>query len=263
MTTPALPVSPTLAERLTGAPRLILLDVDGTLAPIAPTPAEAVVPDETKRVVADLAQLPDVHLAIVSGRAAADARRLVGVDGVWFIGNHGFEVVAPSGDFVVDDRVAPFLERMTQAATRLAAIEETVHGAIVEDKRFTLSVHYRMVDRGAVLELRHAVEAVAHELQLRTIDGKEVLELRPPIAVDKGTAVVALARSLGALGRGASVLYIGDDRTDEDAFSALRRAAPRSVTIRVGADGGSATEAEYALRDTAATRELLEWLLAA
>jgi trehalose 6-phosphate phosphatase len=261
MTTPALPVSPTLAKRLAGTPRLILLDVDGTLAPIAPTPSDAAVPDETRRIVAELALQPDVHVAIVTGRAAADAMRMVGVDGVWFVGNHGFEIVTPTGEFVVDDRVGPYLERMTQAATRLSPLGDAVRGVIVEDKRFTMSIHYRLVDRAAVQEVRHSVESVAKDLGLRTVDGKEILELRPPVAVDKGTAVVSLAGSLGALETTASVLYAGDDVTDEDAFRALRRIAPRSVTIRVGADGGVATAAEYSLKDTKATREFLEWLL--
>lgn len=261
MTMPALPITSALAARLSGQPRLVLLDVDGTLAPIAPTPSEAAVPDETLRLVSELAARPSVHVAIVSGRAAGDARRLVDVSGVWFIGNHGFEVVAPSGEFIVDDRVAPFLGRMTQAAARLAPLGQSVRGLFVEDKRFTLSVHYRLVDRGAVPAIRRAVEDVAHDLELRTIEGKELVEVRPPLDVDKGTAVVALAHSLGALGGGASVLYAGDDRTDEDAFRALRRASSRAVTIRVG-DDGAGTDAEYTLRDPAETRELLAWLVA-
>jgi trehalose 6-phosphate phosphatase len=261
MTVPALPVTPSLAARLLGLPRLVLLDVDGTLAPIAPTPNEAVVPDETLRLVVELAKRPNVHVAVVSGRAAGDARRLVDVSGVWFIGNHGIEVVAPSGEFIIDDRVVPFLDRMTQAATRLAPLGASVAGLLVEDKRFTLSVHYRLVERAAVPAIRRAVEAVADDLALRTIDGKELIELRPPLDVDKGTAVVALAKSLGALRPDASVLYAGDDRTDEDAFRALRQASPRAVTIRVGDDGGG-TLAEYSLRDPSDTRELLAWLLA-
>ena len=261
MTTPALPVTSTLAERLSGTPRLILLDVDGTLAPIAPTPGEAVVPDETLRTVAGLAERPNVHVAIVSGRAAGDARRLVDVSGVWYIGNHGFEVVAPSGEFVVDDRVAPFLERLTQAATRLAPLAERVRGLFVEDKRFTLSVHYRLVDRSAVPDVRRTVQTLASELRLRTMDGKEIIEVRPPLDVDKGTAVVALAESLGALRAEASVLYAGDDRTDEDAFRALRTASSRAVTIRVG-DNGAPTSAEFELRDPMAIGELLAWVLA-
>lgn len=258
MTTPALPVTPSLAARLVGTPQLILLDVDGTLAPTAPTPQDAVVPDETLQLVAALAARPRMHVAIVSGRAAGDARRLVDVSDAWFIGNHGFEVVAPSGALVVDGRVAPFLDRLSEAVVRLAPLAESVRGLFVEDKRFTLSVHYRLVDRPAVPQVRRVVEAVAKDVGLRTIDGKEIIELRPPLDVDKGTAVLALSESLGALGPEASVLYAGDDRTDEDAFRALRRASSRAVTIHVGAEH---TEAEFSLRDPADTRELLAWIL--
>ena len=259
MTSPALPVSPQLAGRLAGAPCLVMLDVDGTLAPIAPTPNQAKVPDETLRAIRALSKRPSVYVAIVSGRAAADARRLVDVDDVWFIGNHGFEVVSPSGALLVNERVTPYVERMTEAAGRLAPIGERVRGSFIEDKRFTLSVHYRMVDRSEVPRLRQAALSVAHELGLRTIDGKEIVELRPPLDVDKGTAVVSLAEQLGALDPDASALYAGDDRTDEDAFRALRRVSPRAVTIRVG-DGGAPTDAEFSLLSPHETRLLLEWL---
>src|SRR5437867_8520956 len=82
----ALPITPELAQRLSGSPLVLLLDVDGTLSPIAPRPEHAVVPPETTRVLNDLAALPTVHAAIVSGRSAAYARRLGGVDCVWRIG---------------------------------------------------------------------------------------------------------------------------------------------------------------------------------
>ena len=262
MTTPALPVPRSLAERLTGSPRLILLDVDGTLAPIAPTPDRASVPDETREVVSALARRPGTHVAIVSGRGAADASRLVGVSGLWVIGNHGFEVVEPSGAHVVDPRVAPHLEGIEEAARRLTPYAAAIPGAFVEDKRFTLSVHYRLADRAAIAALRDEVQRVADALALRTMNGKELVEVRPPVAVDKGTASLSLAESLGVPGPTGSVLYAGDDRTDEDAFRALRRASPRTVTIHVGGDEATMTDAEYSLADTSAMHELLVWLLA-
>jgi trehalose 6-phosphate phosphatase len=264
MTTRALPVSSDVAQRLTGDPLLVMLDVDGTLAPIAPTPDAAAVPDDTKRIVAALARCRGVHVALVSGRGAADARRLVGVGHVWVIGNHGIELVSPSGDPVVDERVEPFRERIAGAASRLRSGVAAVPGVLLEDKQLTLAVHYRLADRAVLPRLERVVREVASEYGLRVAGGKEVFELRPPVEIDKGTAVLALAERLGGGQPGSALLFAGDDRTDEDAFRALRERIPRAVTIRVGepvTGDGSATAAEFVIDDTDDVRTLLRWML--
>jgi trehalose-phosphatase len=258
---PALPLTPALGKRLSGQPFLLLLDVDGTLSPIAPRPDEAVVAPETRRIVSELAALPHVYVAVISGRGAHDAARLVGVDGLWTIGNHGFEVVAPGG--VVEPRtdVEPFLERLKAAQERISDAVIRYAGAIVEDKHWTFSVHYRLVDRAVVPQLLEKVLETSREFGLRATRGKQVVEVRPPIDTDKGTAAVALAQRLGVLGGDASILCAGDDSTDEDAFAALRRENARFVTIRVGGEDDPTaveTAAEFSVADTEELRELLE-----
>src|SRR4051812_26460108 len=99
-------------SRLTGRPLLLMLDVDGTLAPIAPRPSLARVPDDTRRVLASLATQPGVSVALVSGRAARDARNIVGVANLWTIGNHGAEVMDPTGHTTVDPGVARYAAAM-------------------------------------------------------------------------------------------------------------------------------------------------------
>lgn len=265
MSAPALPVSPELARRLSGAPAMLLLDVDGTLAPIAPRPDLVIVPDETKRVVAALAARPRTHVAIVSGRSAADARRIVGVEHVWVIGNHGMEIIAPGGEVTVAAEAERWLANVAAAAASLDPLVAEVPGTVLENKRLTLSLHYRLADRAAVPRLSRVISDVAREQGLRITAGKEVLELRPPVDVDKGTAVVALAESLGALAGGATALFAGDDRTDEDAFHLLRVRHAEAVTVRVGehADAdGTPTYAEFVVADPPALRDLLEWILA-
>jgi trehalose 6-phosphate phosphatase len=265
MSEPALPVSAGLARRLGGSPALILLDVDGTLAPIAPTPGAATVPDETKRIVAALARRPGVSVALVSGRSAADARRVVGVGHVWVIGNHGMELDTPDGDAEVDPRIAPYLDAVAAASARLRKAVANVPGVIHEDKRLTLSVHYRLADPGLVPRLRRVVEEIAGEHDLRVTSGKLVLEIRPPVDIHKGTAVLQLAERLGALTRGATTFFAGDDRTDEDAFDALRSRYADAVTVRVGNDamlGAEPTRAEFVVPGTDEMRELLAWMLA-
>jgi trehalose-phosphatase len=88
------------------------------------------------------------------------------------------------------------------------------------------------------------------------------VEVRPAAHVDKGTAVVMMGERLHGFGAGASILFAGDDRTDEDAFRSLRARAPRAVTIRVDAEGTRDTAAEITMRDPAAVHEFLEWLAA-
>jgi trehalose-phosphatase len=273
-----LPVTDRVAARLAGRPLAVLLDVDGTLAPIAPRPEEAAVPAETRKVVAALAALPDVRVALVSGRAAADARRMVGVANVWVIGNHGFEVVSPDGGELPEPELEPWRSAIARAARRIAPLVAPVPGVLLEDKGWTLSVHYRLADPKVVPRLVESVERVAEPLGLRVMRGKMVVEVRPDVRVDKGTAVLRLATQLGALGRrendvagddpdvaagdgSGSAVFVGDDRTDEDAFRALRSRSARVVTVRVTHGEEMATAAVFSLEDPAAVRSFLEGLL--
>lgn len=198
----------------------LILDVDGTLAPIAPRPELAAVPPETR---AELARLADRYLllACVSGRSGADARRLVDVDGVEFVGNHGLELDPRAHE------LAEEIERFREAV-----------GLPVEDKTLSLTYHYREAeDEDAA---RAALERVADRAGTAGLDarwGRKVLEIRPPVRADKGTAVRALLERSGArLG-----LYAGDDTTDLDAFAGLRAAGlEHAVCIAVASEEGPA-----------------------
>ena len=255
---PSEPLGDAIASRLAGRSLILMLDVDGTLAPIAPRPEQAVVPLETRRVVAALAARSDVQVALVSGRAAADARRMVGVSNLWVVGNHGAETVGPDGELSIDPQVAPYRIPVAQASRKLSSLVAPVPGVLVEDKTWTLSIHYRLADPAVVPRLRVTVDAVAAALGLRVTEGKQVFEVRPPVHVNKGTAVLNLARQLGALDEEAGVLFAGDDATDEDAFRLLRAQLPKAVTVKVG-DAGT-TAAEFSVQDTVAVRHLLETL---
>lgn len=245
-----------IGNRLDASPLALMLDIDGTLAPIAPTPALAHIPPATRLVLERLAALPGVVVALVSGRAADDARRMGAIPGAWVIGNHGYELMSPQGDVTVRTDAATFEEAIAEAARRLAGIE-MIEGALLEDKRWTLSVHYRNVAHD-VADLENRARAVAADLGLRVTDGKKVVELRPPIDVDKGTAALEFA-ARHALPAGV-VLYAGDDRTDEDAFRALRPTG-RAVTLQIGSEESDGTDAEFVLRSPAELHELLGWLL--
>jgi len=245
-----------LSERLSGRPLLLLLDVDGTLAPIALHPSLARVPDDTRRVVAFLATRDDIVVVLVSGRAAHDARRLVGVEHLWTIGNHGAEVMDPDGDVIVDPAVSRYAEAVADTARELQPLLSAIKGVLLENKTWTLSVHYRMADEAVLPRLRGVVEGIAAHRGLRVTAGKKVLELRPPVQVDKGTAVLRLATELGARHDRGSILFAGDDETDEDAFRVLRAERPATVTVHVG--DHPSTSAEFRLADPGQVRALLE-----
>jgi trehalose-phosphatase len=249
-----------LARRLSGAPALVLLDVDGTLAPLAPRPEEAVVPAATLALVEALVATPETHVALVSGRAALDALRMVPVRGLWAVGNHGFETHAPDGTVMVEPLVEPWLPELSAAAAALSQVAAGVPGSRLEDKHLTLSLHYRLAAPDAEEGLREACWNEAARRGLVFTEGKKIFEVRAPVRVDKGTASVALAERLGALVPEASLFFAGDDVTDEDASRALRGASPQAVTVRVGAIPSDGTAAEFAVPSVDGMRALLAWL---
>jgi len=205
---------------------VLLLDFDGTLAPIVPRPEDAALPDATAAALRDLRAIPSLEMAVVSGRAVADARDRVGIPDIAYAGNHGMEIEAP-GLVRIHEEAAASRPRLESAAAELAHQIRGIPGVLVEDKELTLSVHYRRVAPERVEEVRRAVFAVAggHE-GLRVTEGKMILEVRPRVDWHKGKAVEFLLGELRPPA-GAPVIYLGDDQTDEDAFRVLR--AQRSV----------------------------------
>ena len=264
MTAAASPLAAQLRPRLSANPLILMLDIDGTLAPLQPRPEDAFVPAPTRAAVLALASRPQVHVALVTGRAATDGRRLADIGGAWVIGNHGIEAISPTGEAVVDESAAPYRDAIAATVEELAALLGPIPGVRVEDKVWTLSVHYRLADSAIEPRLRQTMDDIAHKHGLRLVRGKKIFELRPPIHVHKGTAVVELSRLLAGPKLAGSLFYAGDDRTDEDAFRALRSTAPHAVTVRVGGaadDQTAATAAEFTVPDEEALRALLEWLV--
>jgi trehalose-phosphatase len=259
VTRPLLPVAADVATRLDGTPLLLMLDVDGTLAPIAPRPDDAVVPPNTKRMVAALAAHPDITVAFVSGRAASDVARIAGVVGAWVVGNHGFEIVRPDGTALGGESLGDARAAVAAALRDVARVAASMPGVLIEDKRWTASVHFRLADASVAPALRDTVDRAASAHGLRVMEGKKVFEIRPNEDVNKGTVALRLARDLVPRGRGA-VAYLGDDATDEDAFTSLRAAVPAAVTARVANDDGARTAAEFSLENTAAVAQFLAWL---
>ena len=224
-------VGPLLAP-LTGAPErsAILLDIDGTLAPIVARPELSEVPPEAK---AELRRLLSKYLlvACVSGRSSADAARLVGVEGVRIVGNHGLEL---------DPRSAKLAEAVRRFVSELAIPD----GIRLEDKELSVTLHYR--EAADPEEAEHWLADVAAGALEKGLDprwGRKVLEIRPAVPADKGTAV----RALIAESRATRALYAGDDVTDLDAFAALERSELEcAVRVAVASSEGPNELAERA-----------------
>lgn len=229
---------------------VLLLDFDGTLAPIVERPEAAAMPASTRAALERLLGRPDVEAALISGRGMADVRERAALPGVAYAGNHGMEMHGAGFDRVHPDAEAarPALERVIAA---LAAPLAQIPGAIVEDKDLTLSIHDRMVAAERRDEVAALVrDAVAGVAGLRVTEGKRVLEVRPRIEWHKGRAVEFLLDGL-APPAGAPVLYLGDDTTDEDAFGALRERGGNGGGVLVTGEAPPVTSAGWTLRDPA------------
>jgi trehalose 6-phosphate phosphatase len=204
----------------------LVFDVDGTLAPIVARPELASVPEATKIELRRLAARY-ILVACISGRAGADARRLVNVDGAVYVGNHGLDLDPGAAEL----------------AERIAVFRQAV-ALPVEDKELSLSYHYReAADPEAA---RAELEQVAERARAEGLDarwGRKVLEIRPPVEAHKGTAVRTLLERSGAR----RALYAGDDTTDLDAFAGLSEAGlEHAVRIAVASDEGPAELAQKA-----------------
>jgi trehalose 6-phosphate phosphatase len=203
----------------------VLCDVDGTLAPIVPRPEDARLLDGAPEVLEALRGRVAL-LGFVSGRGLADVERLVGLDGCAYAGNHGMELHLPGERPRLADGVAAHVPAIAAFAATWPPERLAVGGLRLEEKGATLSVHARGAPDPAAAELLlREVGREAAEHGLVTTSGREVLEVRPPVRVDKGTAVIELLAGAGAR----AALYVGDDRTDADGWRALRALRERGL----------------------------------
>jgi trehalose 6-phosphate phosphatase len=250
----------TVWRRIRAARRvLVFSDFDGTLVPIMERPECCVLDPQVRCVLASLARDERVAVGVVSGRALADVRSRTGVDGIAYAGNHGLEIEGPGFRFV-----EPAAEKRRAALRRLvgelARVVPAFPGVWIQDKGFSASVHFRQAGDAVHVPLREAVRMAAlpfvkaNDVVLR--EGKLVLEIRPAVDWDKGSAVAWMAARMApdAAG-GGPLLYFGDDETDEDVF----RRYPGGITVHVGSTG--TTAARYTVPDAAGVHAILRWVL--
>jgi trehalose 6-phosphate phosphatase len=235
---------------------MLFLDFDGTLATIVDQPKEALLLPEIKALLHILSRGSSVALTIVTGRSLEDIQHKIGIKKIAYIANHGFEIEGINVHF--RNPLFPKTAQIYREIEKeLREAFKEIPEIIFEDKGSTLSIHFRIVPKKKKSFVKRTVQRVAkpyirlREIRLR--EGKEVLEVRPAMGWDKGTAVRWLLNASKELTSQKSMtIYIGDDDTDEDAFKALQGQA---MTIRVGESKASA--AQYYLNDVKQVHDFL------
>jgi trehalose 6-phosphate phosphatase len=242
----------------------IMLDIDGTLAPIVDHAADAHVPESTRQLLIAVARMYGV-VGCISGRRASEARAMVSIGSITYVGSHGVELLRSGWtEAVLDADVADWVRRIHDFGREADTADARKLRVRLEDKGPIVAFHWRGApDEDAA---RAAVDAIAERAQaagLRTHWGRKVLEVRPPIRIDKGAGVTRLLNEVGADIEMA--LYVGDDTTDLDAFRALTALVDEGrlkLAVRVGVrseEGPSEIigEADLAVDGPDGVRELL------
>jgi len=254
----ALDTWPHVAERLRDARPAVFLDYDGTLTPIVERPEDAHLDPGMRAALRRLAAVAPV--AIVSGRDVRFVIDEVDLPDVYYLGSHGFDVVAPEGTTLStgrEDEFRRFLPVLDDAEKSLADAASAIAGARIERKKYAIAVHYRQVAENDVPAVERVVDAeLARRPLLRKSGGKKVFELRPDIDWDKGRAVRWALEALGLSAEDVLPVYLGDDLTDEDAFAEI---ASDGLGIVVG-DGERTTRAAYRVSTTDEVGALLDRL---
>ena len=241
---------------------LLFLDYDGTLTPIVERPEQAIMLSKTRGLLKELSKNLRCKISIISGRALQDVKKRVGLKNIIYVGNHGLEIDGPMIKFEspVSLRYKTILRRIkSDLDTKLSAIK----GIFIEDKGLSLSVHYRLVERNQIAQIKTILQeaTILDTLRdkIRIKSGKEVFEIRPGADWDKGKVVLwLLARWKFSLKDEDIIpIYIGDDISDEDAFKVLKN---KGLTIFVGSPNKDSS-AQYYLKDTREVKEFLKEIL--
>jgi trehalose 6-phosphate phosphatase len=244
----------------------VLLDVDGVLAPIVQHPDDAHMPETTRRPLIEVAKRYGV-VACVSGRRASDARRIVALGSIAYLGSHGSEVLMPGAIAPqLDSELQAWTERVQRFARENFGDELQRLRVRLEDKEAIAALHWRGVPdeeqaEAAVREVAGRAEQAGFTVHW----GKKVLEIRPPVRIDKGAGIVHLLQDRELAG----AVYVGDDMTDIDAFHGLDEllesgALSHGVKIGVRSDEGPPEleqEADAMVDGTDGVRDLLRALL--
>ncbi|MCP5419468.1 MAG: trehalose-phosphatase [Gammaproteobacteria bacterium] len=234
------------ASRLKNRHLALFLDYDGTLTPIVERPEWAVMSESMRATVRKLAGLCTV--AVISGRDLRDVQKLVGLEELFYAGSHGFDIEGPAGKRLENQQDLDFLPVLDAAESVLREQLASIPGSLVERKKFSIAVHYRLVDEAQVAAVETLVDALIQaQPRIKKTYGKKVFDLQPNIDWNKGKAVHWLLKALDLARPDVLPVFMGDDVTDEDAFRALRNEGVGIVVL----DERRPSAAHYRLRDPA------------
>ena len=244
-----------------------MLDIDGTLAPIVEHADDAHVPESTRQLLIAVARIYGL-VACVSGRRASQARAMVSIGSINYVGSHGVELLRSGWtEAQLDPGVADWIRRIHEFGRENETADTRRRRVRLEDKGPIVAFHWRGApDEDAA---KAAVDAIAERAQaagLRTHWGRKVLEVRPPVKIDKGAGIMRLLNEVGPDIQMA--LYVGDDVTDLDAFRTISALAAegrleRAVRVGVHSDEGPSEitgEADFVVEGPEGVRELLATL---
>jgi trehalose 6-phosphate phosphatase len=244
----------------------VLLDIDGTLAPIVRHAADAHVPEATRALLIEISRRYRV-VGCVSGRRATTARQIVAIGTIAYIGNHGGELLRPRATQPeVDPDVADWTVRVREFAARVYTGEHQRIRVRSEDKGAIAAFHWRGApDEQVAAQAVQEIARLAQQEGFHVHWGRKVLEVRPPVVLDKGLGIAALLRAMPVT----AALYVGDDTTDLDAFRGLRSMVQAgtlatAVCAAVSSDEAPpelAQEADFTVDGPDGVRGLLEALL--
>jgi trehalose 6-phosphate phosphatase len=244
----------------------ILLDIDGTLAPIVELAADARVPEPTRQLLARVARRYAV-VACVSGRRASEARAMVSIGSISYLGSHGAELLrAGWTEARIDPSIEEWARRIQEFAREADTPDLRRRRVRIENKGPIVAFHWRGApDEDAARSAVDALAARAKEVGLHTHWGRKVLEIRPPIRFDKGAGIASFLEEFELQ----NAMYVGDDVTDVDAFKGLTKLVEegrleRAVRVGVASDETPPdveAEADCTVQGTAGVRELLAALV--
>lgn len=248
-----------IANKFSGRDIILFLDYDGTLAPIADTPEKAVFPKDTKRILDKLRKNPKCKIAVISGRALKDVKKMVGIKEIIYVGNHGVEIDGIKGGKSPSVSKS-YINLLTIIKKTLQDSFSGISGVFIDDKHLTLSVHYRLADKENIPKIKkifyESIKPFLYKKGIKITRGKMVFEIRPLSKWDKGKIVLWILNKLShSIKNKMLPVYIGDDVTDEDAFRALKK---KGLTIFVGRPKRS--NALYNINSADDVREFLNYI---
>lgn len=236
---------------------VLFLDFDGTLSPIVRHPEDAALYDGMKKVLKRCTSR--FTMAVVSGRDMDDVRQRVGIGQIIYAGSHGFHISGPGGMYMeheLTDKIVPLLDQVEEQLLKI--FPDAPKGIKVERKKYAIAVHYRNVEEENLEDIRNNIDNVVKQFSnVKTSEGKKIIEVKPDIDWDKGKAVRWILDKFDILGnKDVTPVYIGDDTTDEDAFKTLPL---NGIGILVGSHE-KPTFAGYRLKDVGEVKTFLQKL---